>query len=51
VWKVNSWTGAAASDADMMEVLSDLKGLYINAERKSGPDMTYLDNVVLVTAP
>ena len=46
-WKVNSWTGAAATDADMLEVLSDLKGLYINAEWRSGPDMTYLDNVIL----
>jgi hypothetical protein len=46
-WKVNSSTGAAASDTDMLEVLSDLRGLYINAEWKSGPDLTYLDDVIL----
>jgi hypothetical protein len=46
-WRIGSYNGAAATDADMLEVLSDLRGLYINAEWKSGPDLTYLDDVIL----
>jgi hypothetical protein len=46
-WKVNGWKGAAATDADMLEVLSDLQGLYINAEWNTGADLTYLDDVIL----
>ncbi|MBN1845045.1 MAG: hypothetical protein JW810_05140 [Sedimentisphaerales bacterium] len=45
-WKRNSWLGTDATDADMLEVLSDLRGLYINAEWKTGSDLTTLDNVV-----
>ncbi len=50
-WRLNSWTGAAATDADMQEVLSSLEGLYINAEWKTGSDLTYLDNVVMESGP
>lgn len=46
-WQVGSWTGPLASDADMLEVLSDLRGLYINAEWHTGYDYTTLDNVAL----
>jgi hypothetical protein len=46
-WTVNGWKGATATDADMLEVLSDLRGLYINAEWNTGPDLTYLDDVIL----
>ena len=46
-WRVDSWTGPLASDADMLEVLSDLRGLYINAEWHTGYDYTMLDNVAL----
>ncbi len=46
-WKLNSWQGLAATNDDMMEVLSTLQGLYINAEWKTGPDSTTLDNVIL----
>jgi hypothetical protein len=49
-WKVNGWNGTTATDVDMQEVLSNLQGLYINAEWKSGPDLTYLDDVILAGA-
>ncbi len=45
-WRLNSWTGPEASDRDMFEVLSDLQGLYINAEWHTGSDYTLLDNVL-----
>ncbi len=51
LWRTGSWNGASATDADMREVLSDLQGLYINAEWHTGADLTYLDDVVLNGAP
>ena len=46
-WNLNGWQGAPATDADMQEVLGDLRGLYINGEWNTGPDWADLDNVSL----
>ncbi|MBZ0153257.1 MAG: hypothetical protein K8J09_17165 [Planctomycetes bacterium] len=47
-WRVNSWQGPAATRSDLMEVLRDLRGIYLNTEWRTGPDDTNLDNVALV---
>ncbi len=45
-WRVNHWSaGAFATQAQLLEVLSDLRALYIMTEWKTGPDDTNLDNV------
>ena len=48
-WRLDDWQGSDATADDMREVLSDLRGLYINAEWRTGPDDTLLDNVYLDT--
>jgi hypothetical protein len=50
-WKLNSWTGPAATDGDMQAVLANLQGLYINAEWHTGEDAAYLDNVHMAYEP
>jgi hypothetical protein len=50
-WTLNSWTGAFATESDLQAVLLDIKGLYINAEWRTGPDATFLDNVHTVPEP
>ncbi|MBN1126152.1 MAG: hypothetical protein JXA82_14180 [Sedimentisphaerales bacterium] len=49
-WR-KSWRGGFATDTDMMEVLANLQGLYINAEWSDTGDLTYLDNVVFPGIP
>lgn len=50
-WRLNSLAGAAASDVQFAAVLSDLTGLRIRAEYRTGPDIGKLDNVSLVPEP
>lgn len=47
-WRVNGWQAAAATRSDLMEVLRDLRGIYLNTEWTTGPDDTNIDNVALV---
>jgi len=45
-WRVNNYTsGALASQQQIQEVLSDLRGLFILTEWNTGSDSTDLDNV------
>lgn len=46
-WGVGSLSGPAATESDMLTVLSDLTNLLIRGEFVSGPDTGSLDNVVL----
>src|SRR5262249_7306754 len=46
-WKLNNHAGPAATQAQMMTVLSSLTALYIRGEYQLGPDTEGLDNVVL----
>jgi hypothetical protein len=47
-WRVNDYVnGVPATDADMQEVLADLRGVYILVEWRTGADDTNLDNVRL----
>ena len=50
-WRLNSLTGALASDAQVHSVLSGLTALKIRAEFQSGNDIGYLDNVSMVPEP
>ncbi|WP_334107916.1 laminin B domain-containing protein [Methylobacillus sp.] len=50
-WRLNSLSGAAASDEQFIAVLSDLSALKIRAEYRTGPDIGLLDNVTLVPEP
>lgn len=50
-WRLNSLTGALASDAQMRSVLSNLTALKIRAEYQSGSDVGHLDNVSMVPEP
>lgn len=50
-WRVNDWQGADATASDMLEVLGDLQGLYINATWNAGADDTLLDNVYFGDQP
>lgn len=50
-WRVSSLNGSAASDEQLLAVLSDLSALKIRAEYQSGPDTGLLDNVALVPEP
>lgn len=46
-WVVNHYeTGDPATEQNMRNVLSDLRGLYIMTEWRTGPDDTWFDNVV-----
>lgn len=46
-WHVNGDSGAAATAAQLREVLSDLRGLYIRTEWTTGADDTSIDNIRL----
>ncbi len=46
-WRLNSSTGAAATEAQVQQALSNLHGLYIYTEWHTGADDTNVDNVVL----
>jgi Laminin B (Domain IV)/PEP-CTERM motif len=50
-WRLNTLSGALASDAQILAVLGNLTSLRIRAEYQSGPDTGYLDNVVLTAVP
>jgi hypothetical protein len=45
-WKI-SGTAAAATHADFMNILSNLTGIYIRTEWRTGPDDTNVDNISL----
>lgn len=46
-WRVGSISGAVATEAQILSVLSDLKGVYIHTEWRTGPDDTSVDNVAI----
>lgn len=46
-WKFGSFTGRAATEAEMQTVLSSLTSLQIRGEYRIGSDTAFLDNVVL----
>ncbi len=46
-WDVGGSGGPAATEAQMQAVLSNLTGLRIRGEFNTGPDLAFLDNVVL----
>lgn len=46
-WRVGSINGPVATEAQILQVLGDLKGIFIHTEWRTGPDDTSLDNVVL----
>jgi len=50
-WAVSSLGGAAASDAQLQQVLASLAQLRIRAEYQTGADTGLLDNVALVPEP
>jgi len=52
-WRVNNWeTGSIATDAQMLEVLADLRGIFLFTEWKLGtPDDSNLDNFFMTGAP
>ncbi len=47
IWHFGSPSGPVPTEAEFKQVLSNVTGLYIIAEWKTGPDETYLDNVRL----
>lgn len=50
-WRLNDLSGAAASGAQLMAVLTNLNTLKIRAEYQTGADTGKLDNVSLVPEP
>jgi hypothetical protein len=50
-WRLNSLTGAAATDQQILSVLSSVTSLRIRAEFQTGADTGRLDNVSLVPEP
>lgn len=50
-WTIGTGGGAAATDSDIQNVLSDVTALRIRGEYRSGADTGSLDNVVLVPEP
>ncbi len=50
-WRVGSQGGAVATDAQVLTALTNLEGLYICTEWKTGPDDTSLDNIGAVPEP
>ncbi len=50
-WRIDSLAGAAPSQAQMQNVLSDITSLRLRAEFQTGPDTGSLDNVSLVPEP
>jgi hypothetical protein len=49
-WTVGGNGGPAATEAQMQAVLSDLTSLRVRGEFNTGPDLAFLDNVVLSAA-
>lgn len=51
-WRINNYvSGALATQADVLAVLGDLRGLFILTEWNTGADDTGLDNVFMVPSP
>lgn len=50
-WRLNSLSGAVATNPQILAVLSSLTSLQIRAEFQTGADTGYLDNVSLVPQP
>jgi hypothetical protein len=50
-WRLNSLSGALATDQQILSVLSSLSSLRIRAEYQTGADTGRLDNVSLVPEP
>ena len=50
-WFVNGAGGVAATEAQMQTVLANMTNLRIRGEFNSGPDLAFLDNVVLSSVP
>jgi len=46
-WRVGTTSGPVATEAQLLEVLSDLRGVYIHTEWRTGPDDTNVDNVAI----
>jgi hypothetical protein len=47
-WKVGTYTGAAATEAQLQSVLANLTALWIRPEFQVGPDVDGMDNVKLL---
>ncbi|MBS0195287.1 MAG: immunoglobulin domain-containing protein [Planctomycetes bacterium] len=47
VWHVTTVNGALATPAEIHSVLSDLTGVYIHTEWRTGPDDTSVDNIAI----
>jgi hypothetical protein len=50
-WFVNGFGGVAATEAQMQTALANITNLRIRGEFNSGPDLAFLDNVVLSSVP
>lgn len=50
-WRMNSLSGALATDQQIQQVLSSITSLRIRAEFQTGADTGHLDNVSLVPEP
>jgi hypothetical protein len=50
-WRLGSVTGAAATEADMLGVMSDLLALRINGDFGLGLESSALDSVILTAVP
>jgi hypothetical protein len=51
LWRVNTMSGAVATPAQLQSVLSDLTGVYLCTEWRTGGDDTSIDNVGVVPEP
>lgn len=50
-WFVNGFGGVPATEAQMQTVLANMTNLRIRGEFNDGPDLAFLDNVVLSSVP
>lgn len=49
-WRVSGWQGPAATRADLLEVLGDMRGIYLNTEWNTGVDDTPASVVLALDA-
>lgn len=50
-WRIGSLSGPIASEAELLQVLADFKGLFLHTEWKTGTDDTNVDNIILGVCP